>query len=54
MLITRLNSPSLRNSSFNLYVLTFFYKISNGIRSFAYAAPVLWNHIPATVLPAPT
>ena len=27
---------------------------SNGFRSFAYAAPFLWNHLPNTVRSAPT
>ena len=29
-------------------------KKSNGFRSFAHAAPFLWNHLPNTVRSAPT
>ena len=54
LLINRLNSHSLRSSSFNPLTLLFFNKKSNGFRSFAHAAPFLWNHLPNTVRSAPT
>ena len=54
LLIHRLNSHSLRSSSFNPLTLPFFDKKSNGFRSFAHAAPFLWNHLPNTVRSAPT
>ena len=54
LLINRLNSHSLRFSSFNPLTLPFFNKKSNGFRSFAHAAPFLWNHLPNTVRSAPT
>ena len=54
LLINRLNSHSLRSSSFNPLTLPFFNKKSNGFRSFAHAAPFLWNHLPNTVRSAPT
>ena len=54
LLINRLNSHSLRSSSFNPLTLSFFNKKSNGFRSFAHAAPFLWNHLPNTVRSAPT
>ena len=41
LIIPRLNPHSLRSSSFNPLMLPFFNKISNGFRSFAYAAPFL-------------
>ena len=44
LFINRLNSRSLRSSSFNPLTLPFFNKKSNGFRSFARAAPFLWNH----------
>ena len=53
LLIHRLNSHSLR-SSFNPLTLPFFNKKSNSFRSFAYAAPFLWSHLPNTVRSAPT
>ena len=49
LLINRLNSYSLRSSSFNPLTLPFFNKKSNGFRSFAHAASFLWNHLPNTV-----
>ena len=49
MLINRLNSHSLRSSSFNTLTLLFFNKKSNGFRSFVHAAPFLWNHLPNIV-----
>ena len=54
LLINRLNSHSLRSSSFNPLTLPFFNKKSNGFRSFAHAAPFLWNHLPNTVRSAST
>ena len=45
LLINRLNSHSLRSSSLNPLTLPFFNKKSNGFRSFAHAAPFLWNHL---------
>ena len=48
------NSHSLRSSSFNPLTLPFFNKKSNGFRSFAHAAPFLWNHLPNTVRSAST
>ena len=54
LLINRLNSHSLRSSSFNPLTLPFINKKSNGCRSFAHAAPFLWNHLPNTVRSAPT
>ena len=54
LLINRLNSHSLRSSSFNPLTLPIFNKKSNGFRSFAHAAPFLWNHLPNTVRSAPT
>ena len=43
LLILRLNPHFLCSSSFNPLILPFFNKMSNGFRSFAYAAPFLWN-----------
>ena len=54
LLINRLNSHSLRSSSFNPLTLPFFNKKSNCFRSFAHAAPFLWNRLPNTVCSAPT
>ena len=54
LLINRLNSHSLRSSSFNPLTIPFFNKKSNGFRSFAHAAPFLWSHLPNTVRSAPT
>ena len=54
LLIHRLNSHSLRSYSFNPLTLPIFYKKSIGFRSFAHAAPFLWNHLPNTVRSAPT
>ena len=54
LLINRLNSHSLRSSSFNPLTLPFFNKKSNSFRSFAHAAPFLWNHLPNTVRSAPS
>ena len=53
LLISRLNSHSLL-SSVNPFMLPFFNKMSNGFRSFAYAAPFLWSHLSNTVRYAPT
>ena len=41
LLSNRLNSHSLRSSSFNPLVVPCFKKVYNGIRSFSYAAPFL-------------
>ena len=54
LLIHRLNSHSLRFSSFNPLILPFFNKKSNGFRSFIHAAPFLWNHLPNTIHSAST
>ena len=54
LLIHRLNSHYLRSSSFNPLKLPFFNKKSNGFRSFAHAAPFLWNHLPNIICSAPT
>ena len=54
LLIHRLNSHSFRSSSFNPITLPFFNKKTNGFRSFAHAAPFLWNHLPNTIRSAPT
>ena len=54
LLIHKLNSHSLRSSSFNSLILPFFNKKSNGFRSFAHAAPFLWNHLSNTARSAPT
>ena len=52
LLINRLNSHSLRSSSFNPLTLPFFNK--NQMVFAAHAAPFLWNHLPNTVRSAPT
>ena len=49
LLSNRLNSHSLRSSSFNLLVVPYFKNVYNGIRSFYYAAPFLWNHFPNAI-----
>ena len=54
LLINRLNLHSLGSSSFNTLTLPFFNKKSYGFRSFAHAAPFLWNRLPNTVRSAPT
>ena len=54
LLIHKLNSHSLRSSSFNPLTLSFFNKKSNGFRSFTHAASFLWNHLPNTIRSAPT
>ena len=54
LLIHRLNSRYLRSSFFNPLTLPFFNKKSNGFRSFAHAAPFLWNHLPNTIRSSPT
>ena len=54
LLIHRLNSHSLRSSSFNPLTLPFFNKKSNGFRSFAHATSFLWNHLPNTICSALT
>ena len=54
LLINRLNSYSLRSYSFNPLTLPFFNKKSHSFRSFAHAAPFLWNHLPNTVRSAST
>ena len=54
LLSNRLNSHSLRSSSFNPLVVPCFKKVYNGIRSFSYAAPFLWNHLPNAIRSAPT
>ena len=54
LLIPRWNLHSLRSASFNHLILPFFIKNSNGFRSFAYAAPFLWNNLPNIVRSAPT
>ena len=54
LLIHRLNSHSLRSSSFNRLILPFFNKKKFGFRSFAHAAPFLLNHLPSTICSAPT
>ena len=53
-LINRLNSHFFRSSSFNPLTLPCFNKKSNDLRSFAHAAPFLYNHLPNTVRSAPT
>ena len=50
----RSNSHSLRSSSFSPLLLTYFNKKSHGFRSFSYAAPHLWNHLPNNIRTAPT
>ena len=50
----RKNTHSLRSTSFSLLLLPYFNKKSNGFRTFSYAAPFLWNHLPNTVRFTPT
>jgi hypothetical protein len=50
----RSNSHSLRSSSFSPLLLPHFNKKSHGFRSFSYAAPHLWNHLPNNIRTAPT
>ena len=50
----RSNSLSLRSSSFSPLLLPYFNKKSHGFRSFSYAAPDLWNHLPNNIRTAPT
>jgi hypothetical protein len=45
----RSNSHSVRSSSFNPFLVPSFRKQSAGYRSFSYAAPHLWNHLPVSV-----
>ena len=54
LLIHRSNPHSLRSTSFSSLLLPYFNKKSNGFRTFSYAAPFLWNHLPITVRSAPT
>ena len=54
LLINRLNSHSLRSSSFNPHTLPFFNKKSNGFRSLAHTAPFLLKHLPSNVRSATT
>ena len=49
----RSNSLSLRSSFFSPLLLPFFNKKSHGFRSFSYAAPQLWNHLPNNIRTAP-
>ena len=49
LLTHRSNTHSLRTTSFSSLLLTYFNKKSNGFRTFSYAAPFLWNHLPDTV-----
>ena len=50
----RSNSHSPHSSSFSPLLLLYFYKKSHGFRSFSYAAPHLWNHLPNNIFTAPT
>ena len=54
LLSNRLNSHSLRSSSFNPLVVPCFKKVCNSICSFSYAASFLWNHLPNAIRSAPT
>ena len=47
------DSHSLRSSSFNALLLPYFNKKSHGFRSFSYATPHLWNHLPNNIHTAP-
>ena len=48
------NTYMLHTTSFSPLVLPSFNKKSNGFRTFSYAAPLLWNHLPDTVRSAST
>ena len=48
-LSTRSNSHSVRSTSFKPLIIPSFRKQSAGYRSFAFAAPHLWNNIPNSV-----
>ena len=50
----RSNSHSLRSSFFSPLLLPYCDKKSYGFRSFSYAAPHLWNHLPNNIRIAPT
>ena len=54
LLTHRSNIHSLRSTSFSPLLLFYFNKKSNSFRTFSYAAPFLWNHIPNTVRSTPT
>ena len=54
LLTHRSNTHSLRTTSFSHLLLFYFNKKSNGLRTFSYAAPFLWNHLPDTVRSAST
>ena len=49
LLTHKSNTHSLRTTSFSPFLLPYFNKKSNGFRTFSYAAPFLWNHVPDTV-----
>ena len=49
VLSSRSNTHSVRSSSFNPYLIPSFRKQSAGYRSFSFAAPQLWNHLPVSV-----
>ena len=54
LLSNRLNSHSVRSSSFNSLIVSCFKKVYNGIRFFSYAASFLWNHLPYAIRSAPS
>ena len=47
------NTHSLYSTTFSPLLLPYFNKKSNSFRTFSYAAPFLWNHLPITVRSAP-
>jgi hypothetical protein len=49
VLSNRSNSHSVRSSSFSPFLIPSFRKQSAGYRSFSFAAPHLWNHLPTFV-----
>ena len=54
LLTHRSNTHSLRSTSFSPLLLPYFNKKSNGFRTFSYAAPFLYNHLPNTIYSAST
>ena len=53
-LSNRLNSHYVRSFSLNPLIVHSFKKIYYGVRSFSYAVPFLWNHLPNVIRSAPT
>ena len=54
LLTHRSNTHSLRTTSFSPLLLPYFIKKSFSFRTFSYAAPFLWNHLPDTICSAST